>query len=357
MKKFIFIFFVIDIALIYVTCSSEKPVYYAKNIIISNAPKYPNAEIILKEVSHFGGNQDSKPNDLLGDICGMDVDDEENLYVTDRINSCVKKFDKNGIFLTFIGSDKRGMGPGEFQDPREVIWDRQKVYVLDMNKNFILVFNEKGDFLYNIEAEIRPMNMAISNNKLYIAFNNLKQKKPIKVIDLDNKFRFSWLGFRCADSTLYAQGGNNPIVEEAADGGVYFAPLYPYEVAKYSKTGSLLFSFTRKAPFFHKAWLEEKSQYVQLHTPSRLLNLTYNKNTKQIFVLLYSENLKRSLIDVYNDQNKWIFTIDLKDLQTDLEIEYPFIRFLEFDKNDNLYIGVSDPYPHILKFIYTINYR
>ena len=47
-----------------------------------------------------------------GDISALAVDDAGSVYVGDRANYEVRKFDRNGAFLMSLG--RRGAGPGEF---------------------------------------------------------------------------------------------------------------------------------------------------------------------------------------------------------------------------------------------------
>ena len=50
-------------------------------------------------------------------VCGVAVDNDDNIYVSDSNNHCVYKFNKNGELLERVG--KKGSGPGEFNNLSE----------------------------------------------------------------------------------------------------------------------------------------------------------------------------------------------------------------------------------------------
>ncbi len=78
-------------------------------------------------------------------FCGVSVDANGHVYVTDGNNGRVQKFDANGKFLAKWGS--LGSGDGKFNAPFGIGVDRQgNVYVADDNKH-IQKFDANGKFL------------------------------------------------------------------------------------------------------------------------------------------------------------------------------------------------------------------
>ena len=49
-------------------------------------------------------------------VCGVAVDKDDNIYVSDSINNCLYKFNKSRELLKRFG--KKGSGPGKFDRPR-----------------------------------------------------------------------------------------------------------------------------------------------------------------------------------------------------------------------------------------------
>ena len=70
---------------------------------------------------------------------GIAVDNEDNLFISDRDRHCVYKLDKDGNKLKVIG--RRGSGNGEFNYPRSVAFIGEHVFVCDTENHRIQVFN------------------------------------------------------------------------------------------------------------------------------------------------------------------------------------------------------------------------
>jgi tripartite motif-containing protein 71 len=75
---------------------------------------------------------------------GIDVDSTGNVWVADRNNARIQKFDKNGNFLLKFGS--LGAEEGQFVDPEHLAIDSNGyVYVSDRGNNNIQVFKSVDD--------------------------------------------------------------------------------------------------------------------------------------------------------------------------------------------------------------------
>ena len=77
----------------------------------------------------------------------VDVDSEGNVWVADRNNNRIQKFDKDGNFLFKFGSP--GSGNGEFNLPRQIAVDRniQFLYVIDSENHRVQVFDSNGKYI------------------------------------------------------------------------------------------------------------------------------------------------------------------------------------------------------------------
>jgi hypothetical protein len=80
---------------------------------------------------------------------GLAADSKGNIYVLDAYGDRVLKFDKAGNYLSSFG--RKGQGPGEFQAPVQILVDGQdRVYVKDIVRMSLAVFDENGRFFKNI---------------------------------------------------------------------------------------------------------------------------------------------------------------------------------------------------------------
>ena len=108
-------------------------------------------------------------------VCGVAVDKDDNIYVSDSGNNCVYKFNKNGELLERVG--KKGRGPGEFHFPRGVAVAGDCVFVCDCCNNRVQALTRElqpvkqfgsrgsGDGQFN-----RPSSIAVdSEGMLYVS--------------------------------------------------------------------------------------------------------------------------------------------------------------------------------------------
>jgi hypothetical protein len=79
-------------------------------------------------------------------ISGLALDDQENVYVTDRLLAKVTKFDKNGIFLLSVG--KLSASLSNFVRPKGIAVDRQRrFWVVDSATEVGKIYDEQGRLL------------------------------------------------------------------------------------------------------------------------------------------------------------------------------------------------------------------
>jgi DNA-binding beta-propeller fold protein YncE len=91
-------------------------------------------------------------NGEFNDPRGLATDAQGNLYVADHGNNRIQKLFRNGAFLARFGRNggggTRGLGNGEFNNPRGVAVDRGgNIYVADKNNNRIQKLDAAGRFL------------------------------------------------------------------------------------------------------------------------------------------------------------------------------------------------------------------
>ena len=78
---------------------------------------------------------------------GIDVDTEGNVWLADRANYRIQKFDSQGNFIMKFGS--KGNGPGQFDNPRHIVVGKELkyVYVADSKNNRIQKFDINGKYV------------------------------------------------------------------------------------------------------------------------------------------------------------------------------------------------------------------
>jgi hypothetical protein len=119
---------------------------------------------------------------------GMCIDDSGYIYVCDRWNNRIQKFDTNGRFILKWGS--LGSGQGQFNQPFDIARDHSGfVYVNDNGNGRIQKFDSRGNFILMWSDNAAGLDVSPSN-LLYIADGGSSPHESLKVYDtLGNHLR------------------------------------------------------------------------------------------------------------------------------------------------------------------------
>jgi hypothetical protein len=158
------------------TIEEENGVTVVKNSI---EPLHENqGGLTLKEEYIIDLERDDLAEIGITDIRGFDVDSEGNIYFWcfGSSENFIFKFDANGNFAASYG--RKGQGPGEFSIPVYLrINERDEILVSDLAKKKLVVMNNQGDFLE--ELQIAPSHFMVT----LLDNNNLLAKKQIFKLD------------------------------------------------------------------------------------------------------------------------------------------------------------------------------
>jgi len=106
-------------------------------------PLYGEITYELEEDLSIGNEEDE--NYMFYRSVSIAVDAEENIFVLDRGNCRIQKYDKTGNYLQTIG--RKGEGPGEFENPAVIYLDSEdEIFVCDSRRRNINLFEKNGDF-------------------------------------------------------------------------------------------------------------------------------------------------------------------------------------------------------------------
>jgi len=112
---------------------------------------------------------------------GMCIDDSGFIYVCDRWNNRIQKFDLNGHFILKWGS--LGSGQGQFNEPYDIARDHSGfVYVNDNGNGRIQKFDSRGNFILMWSDNAAGLDVS-SSNLLYIADGGVSPHESLKVYD------------------------------------------------------------------------------------------------------------------------------------------------------------------------------
>jgi hypothetical protein len=143
--------FVLVLSFFVLTCGQQKDTWQGKieevdgvTIVKNpNKPLYGELVFDLEEDLSIGNEEDD--NYLFYRILDIQVDKDENIYILERGNIRIQKFDKNGNFICAIG--RKGQGPGEYQRPSQLIINEKEGTVGVKESRKLIVFDKNGNFL------------------------------------------------------------------------------------------------------------------------------------------------------------------------------------------------------------------
>ena len=107
---------------------------------------------------------------------GVALDSRGNIYVTS--NHKLQKFSMDGELLKDIGSKGAGIDSSEFNTPRGIVVNDQKVYVCDSLNDRIQVFDLNLTFVKNLVSDVKtPQDIAFDreSNEIYVSENGLNR--------------------------------------------------------------------------------------------------------------------------------------------------------------------------------------
>ena len=151
---------------------------YGRDVVIMNR-EGNRLRSIAKSVHDMGG------------VCGVAVDKDDNIYVSDAYKHCLYKFNKNGDLIKKFG--KKGESIGEFNFPQGMVVAGDQLFVCDRKNHRIQVLttdlkpvNQFGSLGASEGQFDQPESIAVDNEQLlYVADSaNLR----IQVFTTDGQF-------------------------------------------------------------------------------------------------------------------------------------------------------------------------
>lgn len=167
---------------------------------------------------------------------GLGIDAQGNIYVADKYNNRIDKFDANGTLLAQWGS--KGQGNGQFNYPSAVAVDAVgNVYVADTYNNRIQKFDSNGSFLVKWGSVgagdgqfDHPVSLAIDiNNNLFTADDHRIQK-----FNNNGDFLTKWGAIGPATGQFQSLGG------VAVDSSGYVYTTEMNRIQKFTNNGTFV---------------------------------------------------------------------------------------------------------------------
>jgi len=193
-------------------------------------------EFILREELSIG-EESGDERCVFAGIENIALDSQESIYILDRKNYRIQKFDKNGNFLNSVKVEK-GEGPKEVSLIFGMaVTEKGKIYALDSSGTKVLVFDEGGKFLYSFRIDFRAVNItSYSEEKVLVL--GLNKNHIFHVFTQEGEYLDSF-GEPFEIPTKFSQYKNFPQLKlpRRADGSrygkIFLVNPYRYEINVY----------------------------------------------------------------------------------------------------------------------------
>jgi len=117
--------------------------FWAQAAVSNEAGATPTLELKLVQELTLGEDENDE-NQLFTMGARVAADENGTMYILDPGNGRVVVFDKDGGFVRTFG--KKGQGPGEFQQPNEIVIHDGQVMVVDTGARKLHMFDAEGAF-------------------------------------------------------------------------------------------------------------------------------------------------------------------------------------------------------------------
>ncbi len=113
------------------------------------------------EISRFGKTRFTRPVDI--------VFDEEKIYIVDTQQNCIKVYNPKGKFLFRFG--KKGGGRDQFNQPQGIGFNprRKWLYITDLGNSRVKIFDYEGNYLFDFGNVSHPQGVTVDREgKIYV---------------------------------------------------------------------------------------------------------------------------------------------------------------------------------------------
>ena len=174
-NKIISIVLFLSVFVMLVSCQKQKTewkgtIEEVDGITVVKNPEEPmyGEDVFSLEEELSIGEAEGREEYMFSEIGTIAVDDEERIYISDRKETHIKVFDKDGVYLITIG--RKGQGPGEFERISGIqITHQKELLVFDMNTRRISFFSGDGKLIETLSiSKLQPFEINMNSKRNFI---------------------------------------------------------------------------------------------------------------------------------------------------------------------------------------------
>jgi hypothetical protein len=209
------------------------------------------------------------------------VDDDGSVFILDAGNHKVKKYDRNGNYLSSFG--EKGIGPGELIGPTHMdICTNGDIVINDRAQRVVNIFDRNGHFVRRINNEglppaqilaLRSGEIAVFYIKKFNLKNNLENHSLVNVFDNNGSLLRKFVVPRIYEDIPTNFWCNSVFIAADDLDNIYVNFEAQNRIEKYSANGKLLFRADRLLEYPESHEIEKKT-YVYDEGP--LIAVSFN---------------------------------------------------------------------------------
>lgn len=226
-------------------------------VCFSTVLLYGQERISLQEVMAIDGLE----TESISQWAGIATDEQGNIYLTDMMESTIKKFNQEGELIKEAG--RPGQGPGEFQKPVKVVYLNKRLYVLDLFSRGISVFDDTLNFLHDIlnEQILTDIDVVDANQ---LICNASVGKSGIFLCDTSGTIQSCIFLNKDNSSGIFSKNSGDMTVD--SNGNIYLVCSFRDCIIKMKRNGDVVW----ERNFFKKVRSKEKMLAGQM-VPTKIV--------------------------------------------------------------------------------------
>ena len=306
----------------------------------SKARQQPK-ELSLQEELSIGVESGDEHN-MFAEIGNVSLDSEENIYILDRKDGKVNKYDKNGNFLKSL-EVKRGEGPREASYIHGLaVTQKGRVFALDRNTGKILVFDEEFEFIRSFKTDFRTIGILPYSEDEFIILG-INNENVFHVFSQEGNLLESF-GETFKIPPEYLQYKNMPLVklprraDITRDGRIYLVNLHKYEIRVYEDK-KVHHVIKEESEFFtpFKVVVSEKTDNGVQRIGMRFPYISVIEHGKRLYVTMLAwEEDALTHLDVFENEK--------------LVASQKIVGFVRaIDNKGRLYLVEEEDYPRVVR--------
>lgn len=201
------------------------------------------------------GSLDAEDENLLFEFpIGTAVDDQNNYYILDMKECCIRKFDAEGKFLSRFG--RSGQGPGEMENPQIMDIDGQGRLVVECGNHDFHIFKTSGEYigrippLRNEALFIRVLSTGeIVGYSMEIGGENSPDNQVLALFDLEGRTIREFGKPLLVDSVRGSWSANFLKLAVNSQDDILASFNHQNRIDKYNRKGELLMTIDRPLPY------------------------------------------------------------------------------------------------------------